>query len=52
MNTTRTILFDTDFKDKVDNYRAMIFEADVVNQETTQAQKTAMEELAADIAEI
>ena len=51
MNTTRTILFDTDFKDKVDNYRAMIFEADVVNQETTQAQKTAMEELAADIAE-
>ena len=49
METIRKVTFDKDFSDKVSNYRTMIFEADVENCDTTEAQKCVMKDLAAEI---
>ncbi len=51
METTRKIEFDSDFTDKVTGYRTLLFEADVVNKETIDAQKEELNKLATSIEE-
>ncbi len=50
METLTKVVIDPCFAQRIPHYRAMIIEADVVNSETSDGQKLAMEELAAGIA--
>lgn len=50
METERIVEFDKAFTDCVSDYRALIFEADVANSETSDEQKRELEALAEDIA--
>ncbi len=51
METERIVEFDKAFTDCVSNYRTLIFEADVENSETSEAQKSELDTLADEIAE-
>ena len=44
------LIIEQDFAARVPGYRALIFEADVMNSETSDEQKAVMEDLAAEIA--
>ncbi len=50
MNTQRTIVIEDDFAKKVEGYRALLFEANVKNSETSESLKSTLDSLAEEIA--